>query len=282
VSFHLAQVNLGRMKAPLDHPSMAAFVARLADVNALADRSPGFVWRLQTPDGDATALRVFEDPLVIVNMSVWESVEALEAFAYRSAHAPVMRDRRQWFESYPGRYMALWWVPAGHEPTVGEAKARLLALEQRGESPSAFSFRTRFPPRALEGAEFEPLHGEAEAAWGGASSEPVDLDGRVFVARENVAAGEVDARTRFLYRQRGAHIWATYEGGPVRHGALAARDARGGRLALRYEHESPAGGFRSGRCVSVPERLADGRLRLHEYWAWDDGTPGRSIVEETA
>ena len=144
-TFHLAQINIGRMRAPLTEPQMAGFVAMLDPINALADASPGFVWRLQTEDGDATALRPFGDAMLIVNMSVWASFEALQEYVYRSQHTAVMRDRKQWFEKFDGMYYALWWVPAGSVPTVAEAKERLDYLREHGESEYAFSFRTPFP-----------------------------------------------------------------------------------------------------------------------------------------
>ncbi len=148
-AYHLAQVNIARLRAPLNSPLLADFVAALAPMNALADGSPGFVWRLQTEDGDATALRVFDDDSLIVNMSVWESLEALAAFVYRSTHAGVMRRRREWFE-HMQLYLALWWVPAGHRPGVGEAEARLRHLQTHGPSPHAFTFRAPFAPLGSE------------------------------------------------------------------------------------------------------------------------------------
>ncbi len=144
-SYHLAQLNIGRMKAPIEDPVMAQFVARLADINALADRAPGFVWRLQTEGGNATAVKAYEDDMIIVNMSVWETPEALRAFVYRSDHVNVMRQRQSWFERFEGMYLVLWWVPVGHIPTVAEAKGRLEYLRQHGESAHAFSFSRVFP-----------------------------------------------------------------------------------------------------------------------------------------
>lgn len=138
---HLAQVNIARMKGPLDSEVMAPFVARLDELNALADRSPGFVWRLQTPEGNATYVRAYDDDRIIVNLSVWESAEALKQYVYRSAHAEVLRSRREWFEHYDGPYMALWWVPAGHQPDVQEAKERLEHLAAHGPTEHAFTFR---------------------------------------------------------------------------------------------------------------------------------------------
>ena len=141
----LAQINVARLLAPIDAPETADFVTALAPVNAQADGAPGFVWRLQTESGDATAVRASDDPLVIVNLTVWESVEALEAFAYREAsHLAVLRRRREWFERATEAVTALWWVPTGHLPTVDEALDRLALLRAQGPSPEAFTFRERF------------------------------------------------------------------------------------------------------------------------------------------
>jgi hypothetical protein len=143
--YQLAQCNIGRAKGPMDGSVMAGFAARLDDINALADGAPGFVWRLQTDAGNATSIQTFEDPLILVNLSVWESPEHLRAFVYRSDHANVMRQRRQWFERFEGMYLVLWWVPAGHIPTTTEAKERLAHLEKHGDTPHAFSFARLFP-----------------------------------------------------------------------------------------------------------------------------------------
>jgi len=113
-TFHIAQVNIARMKAPLEDPAMAGFVARLEEINALADGSPGFVWRLQTSEGSATYLRPYDDDRILFNMSVWETVDALKHYVYRTAHADVLRQRHEWFGKFAGAYVALWWVPAGH------------------------------------------------------------------------------------------------------------------------------------------------------------------------
>ena len=146
-SRHLAQINIGRVRAPMDDPLMAGFVAELEPVNALADSSPGFVWRLQTEQGDATAIRPYDDEMILMNMSVWETVEALKTFVYRSHHADVMRHREKWFERL-GIYVALWWIPSGTIPTVSEAKLRLEHLRKYGESSYAFSLKKVFPPPA--------------------------------------------------------------------------------------------------------------------------------------
>jgi hypothetical protein len=146
-TFHLAQVNIGRVLWPPDDERMAGFMGRLDELNKLADESPGFVWRLQTEAGNATALRPYrEDERLLVNMSVWESLEALREYVYRSAHAPVLGQRKQWFETLTTPFMALWWVPAGHVPSMEEAKARLAELTARGPGPGAFTFKQAFPP----------------------------------------------------------------------------------------------------------------------------------------
>jgi len=143
---HLAQVNIGRIRGPLEGPVMAGFVARLDEINALADRSPGFVWRLQTDAGNATYLRPFEDDRILFNMSVWEGVDPLKAYVYQGAHAELLQKRREWFEKFEGVFMALWWVPVGHRPSIGEAKKRLDHLAAHGPSPFAFTFRQTFDP----------------------------------------------------------------------------------------------------------------------------------------
>ena len=143
--YQLAQCNIGRAKGPMDGPVMASFAARLDDINALADGAPGFVWRFQTDAGNATSVQAYEDPLILVNLSVWESPEHLRAFVYRSDHVNVMRQRKQWFERFDGMYLVLWWVPVGHIPTVSEAKERLAHLQMHGETAHAFSFARIFP-----------------------------------------------------------------------------------------------------------------------------------------
>ena len=145
MDYHVAQVNIGMPKAPTDSPLLAEFMAALDPINALADESPGFVWRLQTEDGNATAIRPFEDERLMINMSVWESIDELASFVYRSGHVDVMRRRREWFE-HMRLYMALWWVPAGHVPTTAEARERLDHLTEHGPTPFAFTFKVRFPP----------------------------------------------------------------------------------------------------------------------------------------
>jgi hypothetical protein len=139
-------MNIARMRAPLEDPVMEGFRSQLETINAAAERSPGFVWRLLTEDGDATAIRAFEDPLILVNMSVWASLEALHDYVYAGAHLGPLRDRRQWFETLDGPSLVLWWIAAGETPTVDQGKARLEELRTQGPSPAAFTFRKPFPP----------------------------------------------------------------------------------------------------------------------------------------
>lgn len=143
--WHLAQLNVARALAPLEDPLLADFMAALDRVNALAEASPGFVWRLQAEDGNATSIRAYDDPRMIVNMSVWESIEALFDFTYCSGHAKIMGRRRKWFEKLEAPHLVLWWVPAGHRPGLDEAMARLEQLEREGPTLAAFTFKTRFP-----------------------------------------------------------------------------------------------------------------------------------------
>jgi len=150
-AYELAQLNIGIIKGPMDSPLMADFAANLQRINALAERSPGFVWRLQTDEGDATSIRPFENPNLLVNMSVWRDVASLNKYVYGSGHVELMRRRREWFERMPDAFLVLWWVPKGHRPSIPEAIARLDMLRAQGPTPDAFTFRTAFlPPDAVQ------------------------------------------------------------------------------------------------------------------------------------
>jgi Domain of unknown function (DUF3291) len=158
---HLAQVNIARMSAPLEDPAMSGFVSQLDEINALADRSAGFVWRLQTEAGNATYLRPYDDDRILFNMSVWESIEHFKRYVYYSAHVQMLRRRADWFEKPAGNHLALWWIPAGHVPSVDEGKQRLTHLETHGATPFAFTFSQPFPPdqavvNATDWSAFEP------------------------------------------------------------------------------------------------------------------------------
>ena len=141
--YHLAQLNIASMKEPLESPGMADFVNNLARINALAEASPGYVWRLQDEAGDATAIRPFGDE-VLVNLSLWRDVQSLSDYVYKSAHTEMLKRRREWFAKVEQAHMVLWWVPAGHRPSVEEAAARLAHLRAHGATAHAFSFRQAF------------------------------------------------------------------------------------------------------------------------------------------
>ena len=137
------------MKAPLEDPLMQDFVAGLEPINPLADSAPGFDWRLQDGSGDATSLRPFPDDYLIVNMSVWDSVESLRQYTYKTVHVEYVRRRKQWFEKLEQPIYALWWLPTVQIPTVAEGKMRLEHLIQHGDSPTAFTFGKTFSPQAI-------------------------------------------------------------------------------------------------------------------------------------
>ena len=145
-NWQLAQVNIGRARGATTDPIMQGFMGQLEEINALAERTPGFIWRLQTEDGDATAVRPYADERIMINLSVWADLQSLRTYVFQSAHAAVMRRRREWFERFQGVYLALWWVPAGHHPTPEEAVGRLAHLEAHGPTPFAFSFTQPFDP----------------------------------------------------------------------------------------------------------------------------------------
>lgn len=147
--YHLAQINVARGHAPLDDPRMTGFVAGLEPINSLADVSPGFVWRFQEAHDAASHVQLDEDPLVVVNLSVWEDFASLHRFVYHSEHHHFLKERRAWFERWVDNFwVALWWVPAKHRPTLAEAQERLAHLKTHGPSATAFNFRQPFPPPA--------------------------------------------------------------------------------------------------------------------------------------
>src|SRR5713226_530043 len=140
---HLAQLNIGRVRYPLDDPRMAEFVNNLGLVNGLAERAPGFVWRLKDDSGtSSTSIRPFDDPQIIVNMSVWESIEALERYVWQTVHKRFYGRSQEWFDKLEGPHLVMWWVPAGHQPTMSEAKARLAHLAAHGPSDQAFGWES--------------------------------------------------------------------------------------------------------------------------------------------
>src|SRR6188472_927193 len=147
---HLALFNIARLRAPMDDPLIDDFRNNLDPINALAEESPGFVWRLQDDSGNATSITPYPDPMVITNMAVWESVDALADFTYRSGHLEFLRRRRDFFEAPSEGILVLWWVPEDHEPTMEEAMERLAHLREHGPTPYAFTFRHRYEPGDAE------------------------------------------------------------------------------------------------------------------------------------
>lgn len=145
-AFELAQLNIARPRAALDDPLMAEFMANLERINALAETSPGYVWRLQDDSGNATAIASPFGEDVIVNLTVWSSVEHLRLFTYKTQHAGFVRRRKEWFGELDGPHLVLWWVPAGHRPGLDEAKARLELLAAHGPTSRAFIFSRAFDP----------------------------------------------------------------------------------------------------------------------------------------
>ena len=144
--WEIAQLNIGRTVAPIDHPRLSGFVARLDAINALAENSPGFVWRLQSDSGNATDIKIDADPLVIINLTVWRSIDDLFAFAYRSSHNLLFKRRYEWFERWPGPNTVLWWQPTGTIPDPADGRRRLQLRADHGPSPEAFTFKERFAP----------------------------------------------------------------------------------------------------------------------------------------
>jgi hypothetical protein len=140
--FHLAQINIA--KAKMDSEIMKGFVDRLDEINQLADQFAGFIWRLQTEDGDSTGIRAFNDPNLIINMSVWKDIKSLKSYVYKSAHVELIRDRQAWFNKMLESQIALWWVPVGHIPSIEEGKQKLDLLDKNGPNENVFTFANTF------------------------------------------------------------------------------------------------------------------------------------------
>jgi len=147
--YELAQLNIAQLVAPLELPTLKDFVDNLERINRLAEAAPGYLWRFQTEDGNATALRPFGEDC-LVNFSVWKDIESLHDYVYRSAHAEIKRRRKEWFHTLREVYTVLWWIPQGHRPTISEAKEELQRLRDKGSTPAAFTFKKpfRFPSQA--------------------------------------------------------------------------------------------------------------------------------------
>jgi hypothetical protein len=260
--FHLAQFNIARARAPLDSDAMAEFVGQLDAVNRLAETSSGFVWRLTAEGGASSSyVRAYEDPALLVNMSVWESIGALRDFAYRGDHLAVLRRRQQWFEQIPQPWHVMWWIPAGHTPTAAEGRARLEFLAEHGNSPLAFGFNV---PAETPSAPEGDVHDDRS----------VRIGGRSFVLEQNAPGGDCRPGLTFDYFQSAGRVWAFYGGDGVRLGTLVARVCDDRTLDARYQHSTPEGLVRSGRCSTAIDAVEGGRLRLRERWQWLSGAVG--------
>ncbi|MGI9414534.1 MAG: DUF3291 domain-containing protein [Hyphomicrobiales bacterium] len=143
--YHIAQINVGTVRYETDDPRMADFMENLDRINELAERSPGFVWRLKDDTNNATNIRLYDNPLLLLNMSVWETIEDLEAFTYKTVHTRFVQRREEWFHPSATTYLALWWVENDRLPTAGEGQEKVAYLEKNGPSPLAFTFKQRFP-----------------------------------------------------------------------------------------------------------------------------------------
>lgn len=223
-NFHLAQINIGTMIAPIDDPAVSGFVDALEPINAIADRSAGFVWRLQTEEGDATSLHLFENPNVLINLSVWESVDALRNYVYKSDHVEYFKRRSEWFEPNAGK-LALWWVHAGVVPDPADALRRIRFLERHGPSPYAFTFSQVSPPLIIRRTVLE------------------EASTRDLVERLNVELSEIygdpDANHFELdplavTGQNGAMLLAELDGQAVGCGAIRRIDDRSAEIKRMY------------------------------------------------
>ncbi|MFT3851186.1 MAG: GNAT family N-acetyltransferase [Ilumatobacteraceae bacterium] len=201
---HLAQVNIATLRAPMDHPATADFAAGLDPVNAAGETAPGFVWRLADDSGNATSIQAFDDPLRIVNLTVWESVEALRAFAYQGVHRDFFRRRAEWFDPAASA-TALWWIPAGTLPTVDDAIRRLRFADVFGPSPYAFRMGQRQPRLVIA---------------------PAALDGPV---------------TRSLIARLDAELSAMYPEPGANHFTLTAEQVAGGGFLVAHLDDEPVG-----------------------------------------
>jgi hypothetical protein len=144
--FQLAEINIAKAKGPMDAEVMKVFSDNLEPINQIAESSPGFVWRLKDDSGNATGIQPYDDPDMIINLSVWESIETLKAFMFKTHHIDFLKRKKEWFNDMSEANYALWWVPLGHQPDIEEAKSRLLHLQKNGESKQAFSFKKIYEP----------------------------------------------------------------------------------------------------------------------------------------
>ena len=144
-AYQIAQINIAQAKADKDSEVMSGFIARLDEIHTLADNAPGFVWRLETEDGEDGSVSVFNDPLLLINMSVWQDIDSLRAFVYKSIHIELLQNRDAWFDKMGEMHQTLWWVPAGHIPSIQEGKDKLDLIRELGPTTDAFTFGKKFP-----------------------------------------------------------------------------------------------------------------------------------------
>jgi len=253
---HLAQVNIGTMRAPTDDPAVSEFMDNLDQINAKADAAPGFVWRMQTAEGDASSIRAFPNPLELVNMSVWQSVETLRDYVYRSDHVDFFRRRADWFEADAKR-VALWWIPAGVVPDLVDAVHRVEFLERHGPSPYAFGFARADRPLIIEDTTPDEPH-------------TLDLVGRLNA--ELTALADDPCENHFSLTNaettgnNGRMIRARYDGRLVGCGAVRRIEPTIGELKRMFVDESSRG-LKIGaalldRLEVVAARLGLAELRL--------------------
>ena len=221
---HLAQVNIGTPLYPLDHPGLAGFMDNLGLVNGLGEASPGFVWRLQTPAGDATGVQVFDDPRVIINLTVWESIDDLRAFAYRGVHRDFFRRRLEWFEP-GGSATALWWIPAGELPDEHDARRRIEFLARHGTSPYAFEIGTKQPALVIARTD---LHSEASRSLIAA------LDAHLTELYPDPTANFFHLSAEQVAPGNGLFLTATLDGQPVACGAYRKLEAGTAEVKRMY------------------------------------------------
>jgi GNAT superfamily N-acetyltransferase len=250
---HVAQINIGTMVAPTDDPRVADFMNGLERINALADGAPGFVWRLQTDDGNATSIQIFADPLTLVNMSVWESVDALKAYVYQSDHVEFFRRRAEWFETDAKR-VALWWVEPGAVPELDEAVRRVEFLERRGPSPYAFGFGR--PPAPLV---VEPTRLDDAGTWDLVLRLNSELAAIATAPGENHFTLDPDD----VVGDRGAMVRARLDGRLVGCGAVRRIDATVGEIKRMFVDES-ARGSKVGAAILDQLELRARRLGMTE------------------